>query len=100
MGKKKINPRNKPRSEADVRKAFDRGQDHGILGAYHIMLYVLKDKLKATDDEVKEFARLFSSTVDSLRKNDITLEDLKSVCREEFELEFVLADDDGKENER
>jgi len=97
MGKKKTNPRSIPRSQADVDRAFDRGQENGINGAYNIMLYVLKDKLKKTDDEVKEFTREFNVVVHCLMTGDIKVSDIKEVLKDEFQLEFVLTDNGSNE---
>lgn len=94
MGKKKTNPRNKPRSEADVKRAIEKGKEIGILGSYHMTLYALKNELNMPDEDVKRFAMAFNYVVDSYRKGDITLKDLQSVCKDEYGLEFVLTDEE------
>ena len=51
MGKKK-SPKSIPRTQRDVDRAYDKGLLDGSIGALTIMLYVLKDKFDAEDDQL------------------------------------------------
>jgi hypothetical protein len=84
MGGMKVNPRKIPRSEADVIKARTEGYEEGIKGALTIMLYTLKDKFNADDDQLKEFADAFNYTVDGINRGYIKPKDLQMVIREEY----------------
>ena len=81
---KKQNPRNIPRSQRDVDRAYDKGLLDGSVGALTIMLYVLKDKFGAEDDQLKEFSDAFDYVADSMAKGYITQADLKTVIKEEY----------------
>lgn len=80
----KVNPRKIPRSEADVIKARTHGYEEGIRGALTIMLYTLKDKFNADDDQLKGFADAFNYTVDGINRGYIKPKDLQMVIREEY----------------
>lgn len=80
----KTNPKRIPRTEADCRKAYDKGLLDGSVGALTIMLYCLKDKFGADDDQLHEFADAFNYIADSMAKGYITQADLKTVVREEY----------------
>lgn len=89
---KKINPRNIPRSQADVDKAYDRGKTDGAKSSIIIMMYALKDKFGASDDELTDFFNAITYVVDSINKGYITEKDLQTVIKEDYDLEFVLKD--------
>jgi hypothetical protein len=80
----KVNPRNRPKSEADVKRAHERGREEGINGALTIFLYTMMDKFGADDAQLKEFADAFSYTVDSIERGYITEADLRKVVRDEY----------------
>lgn len=86
----KTNPRNRPRSEADVKRAYERGREEGVNGALIIFLYTLMDKFGADDAQLKDFADAFSYTVDSIEKGYITEADLRKVVREEYHTVLYL----------
>lgn len=89
---RKTNPNKIPRSQADVDRARKQGYDEGIHGALTIMLYTLKDKHGATDEELAEFGRNFNYTLDSIQKGYVKERDLQSVIREDYGLELVIDD--------
>lgn len=80
----KVNPRKIPRSEADVIKAQKQGFQEGVQGALTIMLYTLKDKFSADDEQLKAFADAFNYTVDSINKGYVTDKDLRTVIKDEY----------------
>lgn len=84
----KTNPRRIPRTEADCRAAYLRGQEAGTRGTLTLVLYTLKE-FGANDDEMSEFAAKFNDVLDSLRRGYITEADLKNVLKEEYKLELV-----------
>lgn len=80
----KTNPRKIPRSEADVKRAYDKGFEDGIKGALSIMLYTLMDKFGVQEDDLKRFSDAFNYTVDSLNRGYVKEADIRKVIKEEF----------------
>jgi isopropylmalate/homocitrate/citramalate synthase len=89
MGKK-INPRKIPKTQADVDRAYERGKADGAKSSIIIMMYAMKDKFGASDEELSEFFSAITYTVDSINKGYITEKDLQTVIKEEYDLEFVM----------
>lgn len=80
----KTNPRRKPRTQADVDRAYDKGMSDGSICALTVMLYCLKDKFGATDDQLNEFSKAFNRTIEAMNEGYVTESDLKTVIREEY----------------
>lgn len=81
---KKINPRCKPATMAEVRRARKDGYSEGIRGALTIMIYALKDKFSYTDEQLQAFSDAFNYTVDSIARGYITQQDLQIVIKDEY----------------
>ena len=81
-------PRSIPRTQQDVDRAYEHGYNKGfsdgIVGSLAIMLYTLKDKFGATDDQLQEFADAYNYTYDSINKDYISVSDLSSVLKREY----------------
>ena len=82
--KTSCNPRRVPRTQADVEKAYDKGLTDGTVCGLTVMLYVLKDKFCAEDDQLQAFSDAFNYVIDSMAKGYITQSDLKCVVKEEY----------------
>ena len=80
----KTNPRRIPRTQADVEKAKADGFNDGICGALTIMLYTLRDKFGADDEQLKEFADAFNYTLDGINRGYVKEKDLTTIMREEY----------------
>ena len=91
MGKK-TNPRKIPKTQADVDKAYERGKTEGAKSSIIIMMYAMKDKFGASDEELTEFFEAITYTVDSINKGYITEKDLQTVIKEDYDMEFVMKD--------
>ena len=89
MGKK-INPRRKPVSEADRRKAWNEGADFGLTFCIKAFLFVLKDKHRIRDDEIMKLRDEFSEIVDAFSRGDISMEDIDDVLAEDFDMHVKL----------
>lgn len=48
------------------------------------MLYVLKDKFSADDEQLKAFSDAFNYTADSIARDYIKPSDLRTVIKEEY----------------
>ena len=81
---KKTNPKNIPRTEQDVKRAYKRGFEDATDASLVLILYTLKDKFGATDEEIKEFASAYNYVVDSVNKGYVTEADLRTVVKEEY----------------
>lgn len=84
------NPRRLPRTQADVEKAYKRGMNDGLQGALTIMLYVMRDKFAAQDDQLESFADAFNYTVDSINRGYISTKDLQGVIKDEYGTTIVM----------
>lgn len=95
MGKK-TNPRNIPRSQADVDKAYERGyadaEKKWQTSSLILVLYTLLDKFGANDEELKQFSDAFNYVLDSLNRGYIKDSDLQAVIKEEYGTEIVERD--------
>ena len=89
---KKTNPRKIPRSQADVDKAYESGKAAGAKSTVIIMMYAMKDKFGATDEQLTDFFEAISYVVDSINKGYITEKDLMTVIKDDYDMEFVLKD--------
>lgn len=83
----KVNPRRQPRSEADVRKAYQRGKDEGVSGALAIMVLTLKD-LGEPDAFISKFEHKFNKTVASLAANDVKQREITGSLKEDYDIEI------------
>ena len=80
----KTNPRRIPRTQADVDRAYDKGLTDGTICGLTVMLYVLKDKFDAEDEQLLEFSKAFNRTIEAMNEGYVTEADLKTVVREEY----------------
>jgi hypothetical protein len=80
----KLNPRKIPKTQADVDRARSDGFNEGICGALTIMLYTLRDKFGADDEQLKEFSDAFNYTLDGINRGYVKEKDLKAVMKEEY----------------
>lgn len=86
MSKKKINPRRRPLSEADVVKI----QDNAVHLAFAIFLNVLKDKFSfSNDDIVRAWYEADKLSEEVLKDGLVKLKDLIDVLRDEYHIDLV-----------
>jgi hypothetical protein len=85
MSKKKINPRRRPLSEADVIKI----QDNAVHLAFAIFLTVLKDKFGfSNDDIVRAWREADKLSEEVLRDGLVKLKDLVDMLKEEYKIDL------------
>lgn len=85
MSKKKINPRRRPLSEADV----IRIQDNAVHLAFAIFLTVLKDKFGFSNDEiVRAWYEADKLSEEVLRDGLVKLKDLVDMLKEEYKIDL------------
>lgn len=86
----KINPRRRPMSEADVRKAWSAGADFGMSLCIKAFLFILKDKHRIRNDEILKLKDEFEDIVDAINRRDITMDDIDAVLDTDFDLHVRL----------
>ncbi len=91
---KKINPKRVPATGADVKRAREEGMQFGVEFGINSILYVLKDKHDATDEDVMQLRDEFMYLMDSVAKGYISYADIKNVLQGEYNLavEMVRGD--------
>lgn len=84
MSKRKTNPRDIPRTEADVRRARRQGQEEGTKRSVYIMLYVLADKLGFRDEQAAKTWMLFKRAVDEVNEGKLKWQDIERTLKDEY----------------
>ena len=84
----KTNPRNKPATQADVKRAEERGLIFGLRMAKALMLTVLFDKKGYDKAEMKEVWEWLVYLSDSVSEGRVKMNDLYTVLREEYEIDI------------
>ena len=86
--KKKVNPRRKPVSQADVNRAKDQATSEAIRRILYLVLYILIDKHEAPKEDIKQLAAEVNYYADSISQGYITWKDVERVVRDEYEVEL------------
>ena len=83
---KKTNPRNRPATQADVEKAKKQSTDEAVSLAMTIFLTVLKDKNGFSNEELQDTWENVENLSASIRDGYVSVYDLRTVLREEYEI--------------
>lgn len=83
---KKINPRKRPATQADVAKAKKQATDDAISLAMTIFLTVLKDKNGFSNEELQNTWKNVENLSESIKDGYVNVYDLRTVLREEYEI--------------
>ena len=83
---KKINPRKRPATQADVVKAKKQATDEAISLAMTIFLTVLKDKNGFSNEELQDTWKNVENLSDSIKDGYVNVYDLRIVLRDEYEI--------------
>lgn len=95
MGKKKkVNPRRRPATYADVEKAKRESQSFAIDAAWAIFFTALRDKEGYGEKRLRRVWEAVEDISDSIRKGYVTINDLKHTLKEEAGI--VFGDDNVK----
>lgn len=86
---KKLNPRNRPASFADVQRAKKKAANDAIYAMVAMFLYSLKD-LGATDGQLDVVMDKFKYTASGLNSGDISVRDIRSVLNDEYDIQLEL----------
>lgn len=87
MGKK-INPRRRPATQADVEKAKNLASSEAIRKILYLVLYILIDKHDAPKEDIHQLADEVNYYADSISRGYITWKDVERVVRDEYEVQL------------
>ena len=87
---RKTNPRRRPATQADVKKAKNEATDNAMKRVLCMFLYVLVDKHGAPKEDIQELAGELNYMADSIRRGYVKWPDIEKVLFEEYELEIEL----------
>lgn len=85
---KKVNPRRKPVSEADLNRAKATASDQAVKLAIAIFLTVLKDRFDFDNDQIKEAWKAMDKLSEEVAEHRISAWDLVSVLKDEYEIDL------------
>ena len=88
------NPRRVPMTLADVNRATARGQMYGVEFALNVVLYVLKDKHDAPDDDIMQLRDEFMYVIDSVANKYLSYADIVKTLKGDYDLSVQMV---GKE---
>ena len=81
--KRKVNPRRRPATEADVRKAKDAAVSVAIDAAWAIFFTVLRDKEGMENDQLRRIWDYVNDLSDSIAQGYVSVADLMKTLRGE-----------------
>ena len=84
---KKTNPRRKPATQADVKRAKREARDTTISLAMCLFLTVMKDKENASNEDLKRIWQEIEDLSDSVVQGYVDLNDLRTTLKEEYGIE-------------
>lgn len=82
----KTNPRRKPVSEADVKRAWERGVNDGVTNAMAIILTVLVDKFGGAD-HIRDIWAEVNKMSEEIGEGRVSVSDLRHTLLEEYGIE-------------
>ena len=83
----KTNPRRRPATEADVRKAWEEGVNTGVRNAAALILTVLVDKYGMAE-QIPEVWQQICKLSEEVAEGLISFADLRHVLKEEYSIEL------------
>lgn len=81
----KKNPRSRPATQADVKKAWEKGVLDGVANASAIFLTVLVDKFGGAD-HVKDVWLEINKLSEEVKERRVSVADLRRVLSEEYNI--------------
>ena len=81
----KVNPKRRPRSEADVNKAFDDGVKQGVSNATAIFLTVMLDHFGAAD-KITDIWEQICKLSEEIGEGRVSMSDLRYVLLNEYDI--------------
>lgn len=91
MGKKtKTNPRNRPVSEADVKRAKKAGQHEALKTVLYMLLFILVEKEGYTHEQLSKVQDELNYLSDSVARGYVKWDDIRRVLEEEYDVHLAL----------
>ena len=96
MNARKINPRRKPCTQADVDRA--RSEAFAETADYMLtaMIWCLSDDMGVSDEFLQTLSCRFDSLNESITRGNIRLEDIRKALKEEHDWEINITIPEGK----
>lgn len=91
----KVNPKKIPRTQADVDRAAEEGRNLGLEFALNLVLFVLKDKHDAPDEDILQLRDEFMYMVDSVANRYLSYADIVRTLKGDYDLAVHLVDRGG-----
>ena len=88
-GKKKVNPRRRPASEADVKRSKASASDEAVKLAIAIFLTVLCDDFNFDKDQLQLAWERMDKLSESIKEHRVSAWDLVEVLREEYGIDLM-----------
>ena len=82
--KKKVNPRRRPATQADVQRAKQKGQEEAVKLAWSILFTVLRDKEGYDLEGLQRVWKEVDDLSDSIAKGYCTVTDLRDILKQEI----------------
>ncbi len=86
---KKVNPRRRPASEADVKRARDNAANEAIHLSIAIFLTVLKDKFDFDNESIKRAWYEMDKLSEEVAEKRINIHDMVTVLRDEYDIDLM-----------
>ena len=86
---KKVNPRRRPASEADVKRARDNAANEAIHLSIAIFLTVLKDKFDFDNENIKRAWYEMDKLSEEVAEKRINIHDMVTVLRDEYDIDLM-----------
>lgn len=86
MPRKKVNPRRRPATQADVNRARDQAVEDAVHLCMAVFFTVLLDKEQADKEILHRVWDEVNDLSDSINQGYVTEADLKRVLREEYDI--------------
>lgn len=83
---KKVNPRRRPASQADVEKAKREATVESMKRVLYLILFLLIDKHGAPLEDIQQLAREVNDEADSVASGEIKWKDIEWVVEEEYDV--------------
>lgn len=83
---KKINPRKRPATQADIKRAKDQAQNDAVNLAMVIFLTVLADKQGYDKSSIREVWNEVNDLSESITQGYVKFQDLRKVLDEEYDI--------------
>ena len=87
---KKVNPKRRPATGADVKRAKDAGMNFGVEFGINCVLHILLDKHGAPEEDIMQLRDEFMYLMDSIAKGYVTYADIRQSLKRENNMEVVV----------